>query len=330
MSEVKRSAQLLRLAPFVVVAGLLCYAIVSLPPGEPRYAGKPLHYWLPRIRNQSLPASEQDKTRAAIACIGTNNLPLLLDWLREEEPPDSEPAYRKAINRLLSRQRLTNWRLEAKYRWSRPSMAYTVFTQYPQVAEVALPQFIAMLNDKTDLTKAKACMVLGNIGKPAIPGLLATLSHTNDIARALAAWALGTIGTNAIHVRPNLEAMLSDKSIFVRLDAAEAVGKMGGATETIVPVLLQCFHEGDRDTRWYALRVLSELKQRAISAVPDLTNSLAAVTNADDRFALLDTLKEIDRAAAARFDPPRPAAPSTAPLEESDTNLDEQTPVSKP
>jgi hypothetical protein len=87
MSEVKRSSRLLRLAPFVVGAGLLCYALVSLPPGEPRYEGKPLHYWLPRIHNQSLSTSEQDKTRAAITCIGTNNLPLLLKWFREEEPP---------------------------------------------------------------------------------------------------------------------------------------------------------------------------------------------------------------------------------------------------
>src|ERR1035438_3477599 len=89
--------RLLRFVPFVAVAGLLLYEVASLPPGEPRYEGKPLHYWLPRSHNQSLPTGEQDKTQAAINCIGTNNLPLLLEWFREEEPPDYEPAYRKAI-----------------------------------------------------------------------------------------------------------------------------------------------------------------------------------------------------------------------------------------
>src|ERR1019366_9314863 len=140
--------RLLRFAPHVVVAGLLLYVVASLPPGEPRYEGKPLHYWLPHIHDQSLSTAAQDKTQAAVTCIVTNNLPLLLDWFREAEPPYSEPAYRKAFNWLLSRQRLTRFRLEATYRWSRPSMAYTVFTQYPEAAEAAIPQFVAMLADK--------------------------------------------------------------------------------------------------------------------------------------------------------------------------------------
>jgi hypothetical protein len=309
--------RLLRFAPFVAVAGLLLYVVASLPPREPRYEEKPLHYWLPRIHNQSLPTGEQDKTRAAITFIGTNNLPLLLEWFREEQPPDYEPAYYKAINWLLSWQRLTRFRLEATYRWSRPSMAYAVFTEYPQVAETAIPQFVAMLNDKALLTKGLAGMVLGKTGKPAIPALLAALSQTNDIARAIAAYHLGENGTNAIHVRPNLEAMLSDKSIFVRLNAAGAVGKLGGDPEIIVPVLLQCFHEGDSEARSYALDVLSKLKKRAKSAVPDLIYSLAAATNSNDRYSLLSALREIDSEQAAKFEPPRPVSTSEPPPEDS-------------
>ena len=322
--------RLLRFAPFVAVAGLLLYEVASLPPREPRYEGKPLHYWLPRIHDQSLSTGEQDKTQAAITYIGTNNLPLLLEWFREEEPPYSEPAYRKAINWLLSRQRLTRFRLEATYRWSRPSMAYTVFTQYPQVAETAIPQFIAMLNDKELLTKGKAGMVLGNIGKPAIPALLTALSQTNDIARAIAAYDLGEIGTNATHVRPNLETMLSDRSIFVRLNAAGALGKLDGNPETIVPILLQCFHEGDGDTRSYALDILSKLKERAQSAVPDLTYSLTAATNSNDHYSLLSALREIDSEQAAKFEPPRPVGMSEPPPEDSAANPDQLIAPGKP
>ena len=207
MSEAKRTARLLRLAPFVVIAGLLLYVVARLPPGEPRYRGKPLRYWLVRARNERLPAAEQAKTRAAVICIGTNKLPLLLQWFREEEPPDSDPAYRKVINRLLSRQRFIRFRLEAAYRPSRPSLAFWVFNEYPEVAETAIPQFVTMLADKEDLTKGKSCIVLGKIGKPAIPALLAALSRTNDIARALAAAALGENGTNAAHACSNLEAI---------------------------------------------------------------------------------------------------------------------------
>ena len=317
MSEAKRPARLLRLAPFVVIVGLLLYVVARLPPGEPRYGGKPLYYWLVRARNERLPAAEQAKTRAAVICIGTNKLPLLLQWFREEEPPDYEPAYRKAINWLLSRQRFIRSRLEATYRPSRPSLAFWVFNEYPEVAKTAIPQFVTMLADKEDLTKAKSCMVLSKVGRPAIPALVAALSHTNDIARALAAAALGENGTNAAHARSNLEAMLNDKAIFVRLNAAIALGKLGGKPETLVPVILRCAHDGDEDTRLYALDSLGKFKDRAQSAVPDLTNSLAVVTNIIDRSSILNAIREIDPKQAARFDPPRPVGTSASPLEES-------------
>jgi hypothetical protein len=317
MSEAKRPARLLKYAPFVLVAGLLLVVVARLPPGEPRYGGKPLYYWLLRARNERLTAAEQARTRAAVICIGTNKLPLLLQWFREEEPPYSEPAYRKVINGLLSRQRFIRFRLEPTYRPSRPSLACWVFNEYPEVAETAIPQFVTMLADKEDLTKGKSCMVLGNIGKPAIIALLAALSHTNDIARALAAYALGENGTNAALACSTLEAMLNDKAICVRLNAAVALGKSGGKPEIFVPVILRCTHEGDEDTRWYALDSLGKFKGRARSAIPDLTNSLAVITNLIDRSSLLNALREIDPKQAARFDPPRPVGPSASPPEES-------------
>ena len=317
MSEGKRSSRLLRFAPLVVLAGIFLYVVARLPPGEPRYGGNPLHYWLVRARNESLPAAELANTRAAVICIGTNKLPLLLQWFREEEPPDHEPAYRKAINWLLSRQRFIHSRLEPAYRLSQPSMAFWVFNEYPEVAQTAIPQLVAMLAAKEDLTKAKTCMVLGKIGKPAIPALLAALSHTNHMTRALAAAAIGESGTNASHLCPALEPMLTDKSIFVRLSAAIALGKLGGSPKLFVPVILRCTHEGDEETRLYALDSLGQLKDRARAAVPNLTNSLAVVTNANLRCYLLNALREIDPKEAAKFDPPRPVGTATAPPEES-------------
>ena len=62
MSEAKRSSRQRRFAPFVVLAGLLLYVVARLPPGEPRYGGKPLHYWLVRARNDRLPAAELANT----------------------------------------------------------------------------------------------------------------------------------------------------------------------------------------------------------------------------------------------------------------------------
>jgi hypothetical protein len=48
-------------------------------------------------------------------------------------------------------------------------MAMWVFTDFPDVAEKAIPQFTACLSDKDDTIKGKAAMVLGKIGRSAPP-----------------------------------------------------------------------------------------------------------------------------------------------------------------
>ena len=68
----------LRIALPALIVGLLTFAVVTLPPAEPKYQGKPLHYWLWRTHNQNLPPKERERTIAAVCTIGTNNLKLLL------------------------------------------------------------------------------------------------------------------------------------------------------------------------------------------------------------------------------------------------------------
>jgi HEAT repeats len=309
MNAVSICKQSIRFAPFLLLICMLAYTMLTLPPGEPCYQKKPLHYWLSRTHNQSLPPEEQNRTRTAVTSIGTNNLPLLLHWFREEEPPDTEPAYQKAANWLLSHQRLSSYRLESDYRPSRPSMAMWVFMDYPNVATQAIPQLIACLSEKNNTIKGKAAFVLGKIGLPAMPAIIPALSDTNDLARALAAWVVGEIGTNAIYVRPKIEAMLNDQSIAVRLNSAVSLGKLGGNAETVVTVLLRGVHEGDRDARIYALDCLGKMKNRALSAVPDLTNSIARTTNSEDRMLLISALEDIAPEQSPMFDPSGPSEP---------------------
>lgn len=322
MNAIPVRKRALRFATLGLAVGLVAYMVLSLPPGEPRYEGKPLHYWLSRIHNQSLPLQEQDRTRIAVATIGTNNLPLLLQWFREPEPPDTEPAYRKTMNwlhaRLLPRRPIT---IHYTFNPSRPSMAMWVFTDCPSVAEKAIPELIACLSDKDDTIKGKAALVLGKIGQPALPSLIPVLSGTNDTSRAVAVWVVGEIGTNALHLRPKIETMLSDPSLYVRLNSAVSLDKLGGNPDKVVSIILGCVHQADRDTRMYALDCLGKMKDRARSAVPDLTNSIANATNAEDRMFLHNALREIDSEQAAMFTPPRPAGPQTP--EESSTDPDQ-------
>ena len=100
-----------------------------------------------------------------------------------------------------------------------------------------------------------------------------------------------------------------------------------GSNDTPSPDRVSLTTSGDEDRRnsatgSYALDSLRQLKDRAKSAAFDLTNSLAVVTNINDRLSILGALREIDPEQAAKFDPPRPLTLSTPPLDESLTTID--------
>ena len=101
--------------PAVIGAALALVAgIVALSRGdnEPRYEGKTFGYWIGQ-ENRGLTQPERDKAEAAVLCLATNNLPLLLEWIREDEPAEFEPRYVTFINQLLSHQKLLRIRLRS-------------------------------------------------------------------------------------------------------------------------------------------------------------------------------------------------------------------------
>jgi hypothetical protein len=150
---------------FLIAMGvaLVCYLAASLSPAEPSYEGQPLHYWLAHVHDLKLSTHEQEQTRAALACIGTNNLSLLLKWFREPEPPSSEPPLRRLRNWLYAKVHYYPT-MTFKFHPSRPAMAYMLFTGCPQAAEQATREFVAMLADQQDETKAKAATLLASAG----------------------------------------------------------------------------------------------------------------------------------------------------------------------
>jgi HEAT repeat protein len=254
--------------------------------------------------------AEQAATRLALCHIATNNLSTILAWLREPEPSLTEPSYVKTLNRLLSKQPFLNVQVSAKWRPSRPSMAFDLLTQIQPAAKAAIPNLILMLGDSDREVAAKAGMILGHAGRDAIPALTPALSSTNEIVRTLAVAALREMGSDASGLIPKLQTMLEDRAVTVRISAAEALGKMGDDPEALVRVLLECFHEGDNETSAYALDVLGNLKERAKPAIPDLLKTLSAATNDDGRILVLIALRQIDPAVAAKAEAAhRPADP---------------------
>jgi hypothetical protein len=297
--------------PKLLLVGLA--AIVALALGafwlkyrsEPRYEGRGIYYWAMRMRDPQLSGAQQSEAQEAVHRLCPQCTPVLLTWLHEKEPSYTDPGYVRMINKLLSWQRSIAVTARVSYRPSRPSLAFQILQDIGPAAKTAVPGLIELLQQPELEPAGRACMLLAKIGPSCIPDVRPLLSSTNELTRALGAATFGAMGPEAKTVAPILEPMLKEKSNVVRLAVASALVKIGTEPQSVIPVLLECWERPDFEGRASALDSLAELKDRARTAVPQLTNFLAKATDPSDRQALIGTLQAIDPQTASRFLPAR-------------------------
>jgi len=98
-------------------------------------------------------------------------------------------------------------------------------------ARAAVPQLIAMLDDKDPIYRTQAATSLGQIGpgaKEAVPALIKALKDRYYTVRQFAAQALGDIGPAAKAAIPQLTAALKDPADEVSDAAEDAIEKIKG------------------------------------------------------------------------------------------------------
>ncbi len=277
----------------IFLAVLLLVGVVAKLASGPRYQGKGLEEWMQRTEDENLRNFEREEARLAVRHMATNNLPVLLKWFREADQDASEPAYVDFINKILSHQNLLAIQVHATYRASRPRVAEAIFAEYPEVAVPVLPEFVSALTNKVLQKQWNASAVLVKIGEPAIQPLMPLLAHRSDEGRYMAVMTLGEIGLHERELRPRFYALTCDSSVDVRLAAARALNKLGEDSDHTMPVILQCYREGNLATRQQALEALSELQSRARPALPFLTNTLATLTNQMEKQRMIYVLRAI-------------------------------------
>jgi hypothetical protein len=275
----------------------------------PSFEGEGIYYWSLRMHDPRQSAEEQAKAQEAARKLAPRSMATLLAWLRESEPAYSEPGYVKAVKWLLSWQHSVTVIASVPYQPSRPGLAYQLFMEMGSGAEPAIPALIELLRDKDTEISGKACMILANIGPASIPKVAQLLASTNEMTRAMAAATLGVMGPQARSVAPDLQRMLAEKSNVIRLAAACALVKIETDPRPVIPVLLDCWKQSDFEGRDSALDALGQLKDRALPAVPQLTNLLATAKDAGERQMLLGTLQSIDPKTAGLFAPAPVAEP---------------------
>ncbi|NET68431.1 MAG: NACHT domain-containing protein [Moorea sp. SIO1G6] len=89
--------------------------------------------------------------------------------------------------------------------------------------------------------------------------LLTRLKHDDFVVRRRAADALGKLGNSSETVINALLAGLQDDDSDVRLRAAEALGQLGNSSETVVNVLIALVKDDHSFVRWRAANALGKL-----------------------------------------------------------------------
>ncbi len=162
--------------------------------------------------------------------------------------------------------------------------------------DTVIPVLIEALGDSVPDARSDAVDALVQIGKPAVTALVDALSIENTDARINAARALARIENSRMDLAvpilihgeaidaleemgdpaiPMLIDMLDDGSVDARVNAAEALARIGNPpAEMVIPVLIEALRDENQSIRLRAARALDSMGESAKDAVPALMQLL--------------------------------------------------------
>lgn len=266
---------------------------------EPHYKGRPLGYWVTRLGD---PTDRPRASEEAIAAIGTNAVPLLLEWIQYEHDPANEMRY-SSINSILVK---LPFRFTVSDRDSfRATGAMLAFeslhcedpTALELLSQLATGPKAWSTNDATREVALRATQALGWLGHGALPSLLfvATNQQPKRFNRFCALDALGEMGTNALSAIPAIIPLLSDPDELLRWQTARTLGRLRLRCDIVVPALVARLESYDPSlVDAAAAEALGEFGAEASCAIPALTNAL---TNPDPE------MRRVARSALQRIAP---------------------------
>jgi hypothetical protein len=267
----KRSS-LLFLIPCLAIAVVL----LTLPrrEPEPKYQGHSLSYWL--FLSERDPLSKD--AAKAVSEIGTNALPLLMQWIRYELPPWRKKLA-KGNNSLL--QGLVRPFLPTKRELLADATQYA-FRILGTNAASAIPELTGLMRDTS--ARQTAIGAMGALSLMRTNGLAPLISAIQDPQYPLRIWAVTSITympstpTSATITTPLLIQCLSDTANSqVPLMAAIGLGRHNSAPQLSIPALTRCLETPGASEllRGAAVQSLGLFGAQATNALPALTNALA-------------------------------------------------------
>ena len=216
----------------VALAGVIMWQLGCV--WEPIYQGKALSVWLEEYDNHFLflNSPSRDQAKSAIRQIGTNALPVLLEWAAARDS-----TLKKKAMVLAKRQSLFK-------------IHFCSADEYHARSDAGFS-------------------ALGPLAKPAVPALIDLLGRGEDEVRVAAAYDLMWIGPEAQEAVPVLVKCLSDTNRLVCFRATRCLGHIHMRPEIAVPALIQNLGQPSVPQR-ETIAALVAFGAQARPAVPNL------------------------------------------------------------
>lgn len=263
----------------IVIALVTGFWFFVLRNPEPAYNGKRLGEWISIYLAAETLTGVQD-ARAAIQKIGTNALPVLIDWIDYHPGPLRRHAlthWDKLPGGLRNHSVLHRWLFGGHQRSGHAQSAFAVLRDQAVPAIPALHQLVrdsaspetrrgavmalaaigpgaltAMTNILATAPFAEQRLVLdcltklGTNGAPAVPALIHQVHHGDMRTAELSAATLGTLGLVPDEAVPALIDGLADSNSRMRAAAAKALGRFGALAINALPALNQLETDPDQ------------------------------------------------------------------------------------
>lgn len=209
---------------------------------EPSYKGHSLSHWTIRLSETS---GSDEEAMEAIAQIGTNAIPFLLDWIQYEPPPGKEAFYDFLNMKILANIAGARMRTEAKAtRATGTMLAFEILGANAAVAVKPLDKLAngsrsVSTNENERLVAVRATLALPWLGETALPPLLSALTNHHNLLAHCAAEAIGNMGTNALPAVPVLIQCIGHTNDRVAWKSIESLGKLKLNPPLVVSALVE-------------------------------------------------------------------------------------------
>lgn len=240
-------------------------AILNKKAPDPIYEGKTLSAWAedlcfpePGLSRTPAECKKHDQAVSAILHIGTNALPLALQYIQTPSPKNVLEIYIGSNTYELTKT------------WDKGEGIIRVLGTN---AASLIPDLMNDLQRTANYQVTEnAAGALYSIGPQTIPLLMAVATNGVEHAEECAVWELGEFGARAKGAVPILLRYLKAKDSSLRQNAYVALAKISDDPNIVVPALIKYFR--DEKQPLFAIQLyyaLGEFGSNALQAVPILT-----------------------------------------------------------